>query len=111
MVSLVNNTFSLAFGGSGSSGNGTLNSRTVTTTGNITSTDNIVYVNGSAPVSLTPVSPAAGQFLLIKDTSGAAHTNPITFIGTVDGVVNPVIGADYGGAVLSYNGTTWSQHA
>lgn len=106
--------FSLGFGGGGGISNisGALNA--VTKTGNyqITSSDNIVYVNGSGANNQTlPASPATNQFLIIKDIAGNAATNNITVIGTVDGVTNPIIGSNYGGVILTWNGTNWSEHA
>lgn len=106
--------FSLGFGGSGGITNisGALNTTTQTGSYNIQSTDNIVYVNSSAANNQTlPVSPAQNQFLIIKDIAGNAETNNITVIGTVDGVVNPIIGSNYGGVLLTWNGTNWSEHA
>jgi hypothetical protein len=106
--------FSLGFGSGGGITNisGALNTTTQTGNYQILSSDNIVYVNATAPSSQTlPVVPAQNQFLIIKDIAGNAATDNITVIGTVDGVVNPTIGSNYGGVLLTYNGTTWSEHA
>ena len=106
-----NSAFSLEFGLQSISG--ALNSVPVTTgTYTILPTDNIVYVNYAGAVTLTlPVAPIPKQVLLIKDISGAAGTNNITVMGTVDGVVNPVIGSNYGGMMISYSGSGWFEHA
>src|SRR5260221_634360 len=50
-----------------------------------------------------------GQLLMVKDTSGAAATNPINLVGTggalIDGSAQYTIEVDYGAAILSWNGT------
>lgn len=92
--------------------NGSLNERIVTSGGNILLGDNIVYVNNgtAAPMNLTlPPTPDANQFLIIKDIAGNAASFNITIIGTVDGNVNPVIGANYGGAGLLWTGAVWTE--
>jgi hypothetical protein len=107
-----NNTFSLAF--AVSSINGAFSVRTVNGTGNLTAQDNIVYVDNTSGAAMTltpPASPAVDQVLIIKDIAGNAATYNITFEGTVDGVTDPVIGSNYGGVFLTWNGVTWSQHA
>lgn len=110
MGTFANNTFSLAFALQNISG--TLNSKTVSGNYQILPSDNIIYVNASGPVNLTlPATPALNQFIMIKDISGAAAANNITVIGTIDGVVNPVIGSNYGGALVTFNSTNWSEHA
>ncbi len=46
------------------------------------------------------------QMIIVKDVAGNATANPITIIGTVDGVVDPTVGTDYGVLkIFSYNGT------
>jgi hypothetical protein len=77
-------------------------------------TDNIIWSNNTsgAGVSYTlPATPSAGQFVWIKDVAGNAGTFNITIIGTVDGVVNPVIGSNYGGLTMKWNGSGWSVSA
>lgn len=105
------NAFSLEFGLSSISG--ALNETAVAaSTYTILPTDNIVYVNYAGAVTLTlPASPIAKQLLLIKDISGAAATYNITVDGTIDGVTNPVIVSNYGGAMITYNGSSWSEHS
>jgi hypothetical protein len=104
------NTFSLSFALSNI--NGAFNERTVTTGGNILATDNIVYVNNTSTAAMAlalPGTPAVGQFLIIKDITGNAATYNITVTGTVDGVTNPVIGANYGGVGLFWTGSKWTE--
>lgn len=94
--------------------NGAFSQRTVTGAVVLTASDNIVYVNntGGAGISLTlPASPAFDQVLIIKDIAGNAGSKNITLIGTVDGSTNPVIGSNYGGVFMTWNGSTWSEHA
>lgn len=93
---------------------GAFQTRAVTGDAVLLPTDNIVYVNQSSGSGCTltlPASPVPQQQIIIKDIAGNASTKPITISGTVDGVTNPVIGANYGGAWLSYNGSGWSEHA
>jgi len=74
------------------------------------STDNIILVNYAGACSVTlPSSPATNQLIIIKDASGDASANNITVVGTVDGVTNPVIGSNYGGVGIVWNGVNWSQ--
>lgn len=73
-------------------------------------TDNYIYVNTGSTVQITlPANPIIDNPIIIKDVTGQAHANNITIIGTVDGVVNPIIGSNYGGAGLVWNGTGWSE--
>lgn len=87
---------------------------TVTGSRALLATDNIVWVNNTSGAGVSyslPSPPAAGQWLWIKDIAGNAGTFNITIIGTVDGVVNPIIGSDYGGTTIKYNGSGWSTSA
>jgi hypothetical protein len=81
-----------------------LNSTSVTGSSyNVLTSDNVIMVNYAGAVSITlPATGGANQLLIIKDASGAAATNNITVVGTVDGVTNPVIGSNYGGVGLIY---------
>jgi len=47
---------------------------------------------------------------IIKDVSGNASVNNITLVGTVDGVVDPVINSDYGSIRLIRNTKTGEYH-
>jgi hypothetical protein len=47
---------------------------------------------------------------IIKDVSGNASANNITLVGTVDGVVDPVISTDYGAIRLIRNTKTGEYH-
>lgn len=61
--------------------NGGIRYTTRTVTGNFTidnpTTDYIIYCNHSASITGTFPSPSSGAFIIIKDISGAASTNPI----------------------------------
>lgn len=95
-----------------SSSSSSVTERTITSGTTLLSTDNYVYVNNTtaAPMSVTlPVSPGTNQLLIIKDVADNAATFNITIVGTVDGAVNPVIGANYGGAGLAWTGSAWSE--
>ena len=63
----------------------------------LTSTDSYIGVNraGAVEITLPSVGVVDGRLLYIKDESGAAETNPITVLGTVDN--------DAGGFVLQIN--------
>ena len=70
-------------------------------------TDCYVGVNvASASVVNLPTG-VNGQIFIIADESGAAGTNNITIVGTVDGAVNPVINTNYGSMRIYSNGTAF----
>ncbi len=88
------------------------NETTVTGSYAASPSDNYIYVNNTsgAGVNITlPPNPSLNQFLVIKDVAGNAGTFNITIVGTVDGTVNQAIGQNYGGAGLSWNGSSWSE--
>jgi hypothetical protein len=58
-------------------------------------TINVVEPDTTAAPSNVDVSTIIGM-TVVKDVWGMAATNPITIIGTVDGVVNPQITSNYG---------------
>lgn len=75
-------------------------------------TDTYIYVNktvGSPTNVYLPSSPLTNNPLVIKDGKGDASVNNITVIGTVDGTVNPIIGADYADVGIIYSGARWYQ--
>lgn len=85
---------------------------TVTGSYNAASSDNYIYINNNTgtPISMVlPSSPSANQYIVYKDVAGNAATNNITITGTVDGTVNPIIGANYGGAGLLWTGSLWTE--
>lgn len=57
---------------------------------------NFVGVDTSAGPQTVDLAKVQGQAIVIKDEAGNATANPITILGTVDGVVNPTIATDYG---------------
>lgn len=72
---------------------------------NIVGYENVVMVIASAPLSVTlPSSIANGFVCTVKDAAGNASINTITIVGTVDGVVNPVINTNYGFKNILYAG-------
>lgn len=76
------------------------------------SSDNYIYMDNttSGPVSVTlPYAPVRNQFLVVKDVAGNAGAHHITIIGTVDGVVNPVLSSNYMVIGLTYAGGLWWQ--
>lgn len=76
--------------------------------------DNVVYINnqtgGAVSVNLDNHA-AAFQDLIIKDVAGNAGTFNITVSALVDGTNNPILGVNYGGAWLTWNGSGWWEHA
>lgn len=55
-----------------------------------------VPVDTSVSAQIIDLNTVVDGFTIIKDKSGNAAVNNITLIGTVDGVVNPVINTNYG---------------
>lgn len=81
----------------------------------VLSTDVVIGVTSTAAARNITL-PAPGSFgvtagsvkyLYVKDESGAAGTNNITVVGTVDGSANPTIIANYGVMRLYCNGTAY----
>ncbi len=69
----------------------------------------IGVTNTSADRDVTLLAPGAyppGKILTIKDESGNAAFHRIRIVGTVDGVANPIIDADYGVMRIYTNGTS-----
>ncbi len=66
----------------------------------------IVAVDTSNSAQSIDLASLDGRLMVIKDVSGNATANPITLLGTVDGVVNPTIATDYGVLkIFGYNAT------
>jgi hypothetical protein len=80
----------------------------------VAGTDYIVVSNLTTPGAVAvnlPATPATGLTYIIKDGKGDAGANNITITpaaGNIDGVGTLVIAANYGRAVLTYNGTEWN---
>lgn len=94
--------------------NGLSNDVTVNSSYYITATDNNVYVNNTsgAPINIyLPTTPSSRQEIWVKDIIGNASTYNITIVGVIDYATNPVIGSNYGGALIKWNGSGWSQKA
>jgi hypothetical protein len=66
-----------------------------TQTYTIDDADYYVGVNYAGPTTITLPVPSSGRMIIIKDESGAAETNPITVVGTVDN--------DAGGFIIQIN--------
>jgi len=66
-----------------------------TQTYTIDDADYYVGVNYAGPTTITLPTPSSGRMIIIKDESGAAETNPITVVGTVDN--------DAGGFIIQIN--------
>lgn len=85
----------------------------LTTTGNYQAlpTDEIVISTatrtGAWNISL-PVAPPLGRIITIKDGAGSAATYNIQVIGTIDGIVNPLLTTAYAKATYLWNGTQWN---
>lgn len=80
----------------------------------VAGTDYIIVTNLTTPGAVAvnlPATPTAGLTYVIKDGKGDAAANNITITpaaGTIDGAATLVIAANYGRAVLTYNGTEWN---
>lgn len=80
----------------------------------VAGTDYIVVSNLTTPGAVAvnlPATPATGLTYVIKDGKGDAAANNITITpaaGNIDGAGTLVIAANYGRAVLVYNGTEWN---
>jgi hypothetical protein len=72
--------------------------------------ETLVIINSTAaaiqvtPPTLIPI----GYAVTVKDGAGNASTNPIQFIGTVDGALNPSYVTNYFSKTLLWNGTQWN---
>jgi hypothetical protein len=69
-----------------------------------TDTTALVNVAGVVAVNLPAAASRSGLPLIVKDISGAAHTNNITItpngVETIEGLASVVIRTDYGGYTL-----------
>lgn len=73
-------------------------------------TAQLIAVDSSAGVqSITlPVAPPVGTAITVKDSGGAASTNPITIVGTIDGAVNYLQNVSYSSFTFVFTGASWS---
>lgn len=88
--------------------------RSVSGSGNILATDNVIFVDTTFPVTLTLLTAAAvvGRRYVIKDNTGLAETNNIT-VDTegsemIDGTPNLIINVNYASVTLIFDGTAWN---
>lgn len=92
-------------------GGRTTNQRTVSSSITTTSTDDVIFCNGSSAFTLTLSAATSGRTLTIKDISGTASTNNITVArggsSLIDGATSSVINTNFGVLRLSSNGTNW----
>lgn len=74
----------------------------------MSATDVILLVNNTSGSTYTitpPPVPGINQVVKIKDAGGTAGTNAITFVGTVDGEVNPtLLDVNYASTSLYFSG-------
>lgn len=96
-------------GNTGSSQNIYVAKKIVTGSTTLLTTDFVVFVNGTAPLTLTlPLSPNDGEVFKIKDVSGSASTKNITINGNghnIDGSSTILINSDRGGVELCFDTT------
>lgn len=74
------------------------------------STDGFILTGtmGTNQVLVPPAVPGGGQILNIIDQVGNCGANPVTWLGTISGVVNPtLIDVAFGTAQLYWTGTQW----
>lgn len=68
-----------------------------------------VIYDGTVTITL-PVS-TTGKVYIIKDSVGAAQTNPITIVATastIDGLASYTLNVDWSSVTLVYNGIEWN---
>lgn len=78
-----------------------------------TTTDYIIYSDSTAnAIAITLPAPTNGRYLMIQDKSGQAATNNVTIkqhaAETISGLTQQVIAANYGGMILTSDGTNWN---
>jgi hypothetical protein len=86
------------------------NFRTVTANATVQNDDVTVHVNGAGPVAITlPGTWDYGKTVTVKDISGNASTNNITFVAGGSTTLEPVstISADYASRTFYLDGTVW----
>src|SRR5439155_2740077 len=72
----------------------------------VLSTDWTILVNATAgAVTITLPTPTSGRILCVKKTDASA--NAVTLTGTIDGVVNPTLAAQYNSVLMQGDGTTF----
>lgn len=80
--------------------------RTITTATTVLASDGLLLCNAVAPVTVTwptPLGLTEDWWVTIKRISGGATT--VTIAGTVDGVVNPTLAAQYSSITIWSSGT------
>lgn len=84
--------------------------RLIKTSGTVkpTARDNLLLINATAgPVTVDLEQPARVHGLVLTIKKIDASANAITILGTVDGVVNPTITAQYAGMQIIADETGW----
>lgn len=87
--------------------------RVFTASGNVTmtGTEDVLLIQKTVGGTTQIVPPTGnvhdGYVFTFKDAKGDASTNNIQFVGTVDGVANPVYSTDYVSKTLMKYGTGW----
>ncbi|KAI3598731.1 hypothetical protein D8I24_5677 [Cupriavidus necator H850] len=105
----------LAGGGSGGNSVGRIDKNVVffTAAGNyqMLGYEDTVNVNkavGGSTQVLPPANVPQGFEFTLKDGRGDAATNPVQFVGTVDGAANPIYNTNFFFRKLQWNGTQWN---
>lgn len=72
----------------------------------VLATDWTILVNATGgAVTVTLPTPTSGRLLCVKKTDASA--NAVTLTGTIDGVVNPTLAAQYNSVLMQGDGTTF----
>ncbi len=72
----------------------------------VLATDWTILVNATGgAVTVTLPTPTSGRLLCVKKTDASA--NAVTLTGTIDGVVNPTLAAQYSTKVIQGDGSAW----
>jgi hypothetical protein len=74
--------------------------------------EDVIIISKSTGAATQVLPPTAGVLIgysiTVKDGKGDAATNNITFVGSVDGVTNPVINTNFGVKTYCWNGAAWN---
>lgn len=80
-------------------------SRSVLVSGRVQSTDTVLYADATAgPITLALPSPDQVKDLVVTVKKIDASANTVTITGTVDGVANPVLAAQYDTRTIGSDG-------
>ena len=71
-------------------------------------TEYLLAIIYDGQVTVTLPAGTTGKIYVVKDAVGDAQTNPITVVGSIDGVSSYVLNIDWSSVTLIYNGIEWN---